>query len=157
LFRKPSHNDSKINSKDGNKKAKNEFKAEFKNILVKAKVIYNYEDESKHLIEKRDKLLALHRLLQLVLDSDRKFVDHVLKPYIDRIIEMIAVNIFRPLPSKKATELDAMEGDNEALESMDKGWSTLEVVYEIFINVIKHNAISESILKHFLTESFIQS
>jgi serine/threonine-protein phosphatase 2A regulatory subunit B' len=157
LFRKTSHNENKISSKDSNKKVKNEFKAEFKSILVKAKVIYNYEDESKHLIEKREKLLALHRLLQLVLDSDRKFVDHVLKPYIDRIIEMIALNIFRPLPSKKASELDAMEGDNEALESMDKGWSTLEVVYEIFINVIKHNAISESILKHFLTESFIQS
>lgn len=138
-------------------KAKKGLKSEFKSILDKTMVIYNYEDETKYPTEKRNKLLALHRLLQLVLESERKFVDHILRPYIDRIIEMIAVNLFRPLPNKKVTEIDAMDGENEGQQRTDKSWPTLEIVYEIFLNVIRHDAISESILKHFLTESFIQS
>ena len=37
----------------------------------------------------------------------------------------------------------------------DKSWPTLILVYEIFLHLVKHEAISESKLKIFLTEQYI--
>lgn len=71
-------------------------------------------------------------------------------------MDMIAINIFRPLSAKKASDLDAMDEGAGDGEVQDKSWPTLILVYEIFLHVVKHPAISETILKHFLTESYIQ-
>ena len=40
---------------------------------------------------------------------------------------------------------------------LDKSWPTLEVVYEIMLQIIQHPVINESVLKFFLTEGFIQN
>lgn len=132
-------------------------KAEFDLILKKAMVIYNYDDEKKDAVNKKDKIRSLHKLLEWIAESDRKFVDNILRPYIDRIMDMITTNIFRPLPAKKAAELDATDEGAQFDEVQDKSWPTLIVIYEILLHIIKHPAISESTLKHFLTESYIQN
>jgi len=120
-------------------------------------VIYSYEDESKDSSKKRDKIIALNKILESIAESERKFVDNLFKPSLDLIMEMIEINIFRPLPFIKPAELDAMDEGAKDEEIQDKSWSTLIYVYEILLHIIKHPAITESILKHFLTESFIQN
>lgn len=69
---------------------------------------------------------------------------------------MIYQNIFRALPAKKGAELDAMDEGADVQDTQDKSWPTLVLVYEIYLHLIKHPAITESILKQFLTESYIQ-
>lgn len=49
------------------------------------------------------------------------------------------------------------EGNAETEEVLDKSWPTLEILYEILINIVQHPVMSESVLKYFLTEGFIQS
>lgn len=72
-------------------------------------------------------------------------------------MDMIGVNIFRPLPLIKRVELEAMDEGANNLEPADKSWSTLIFVYEIYIHIIKHPAITETVLKHFITEPYIQN
>ena len=104
-----------------------------------------------------NKQKSLQKLLEWIFESDRKFVDLILRPKIEVIMLMLMKNLFRPLPNKKATDLDVTEGNAETEEILDKSWPTFELLYEIFINIIKHPAISESILKYFLTEGFIEN
>lgn len=133
------------------------IKSEFKRILERANKIYNYEDESKDSSNKNKKLKYLHKFLERIVESDRQFIDHILRPKIEQIIEMIEKNLFRPLPNKKGTDLDITEGNAEIEEVSDKSWPTLEVIYEILLHIVKHPAIPESILKYFITEGFIQN
>mmetsp|Transcript_32077 Transcript_32077/g.28441 ORF Transcript_32077/g.28441 Transcript_32077/m.28441 type:complete len:95 (+) Transcript_32077:254-538(+) len=85
----------------------------------------------------------------MVIENDRRFIDHILRPKIQIIMAMIMKNIFRPLPNKKAIVLDMTEGNTEVNEVKDKSWPTYEVLYELLLNIIKHPAISESVLKYF--------
>lgn len=64
--------------------------------------------------------------------------------------------MFRPLHHKNI-DLDATEGNVQNEEIIDKSWPTLEILYEILMTIINHPVMSESILKYFLTEGFIQN
>jgi serine/threonine-protein phosphatase 2A regulatory subunit B' len=136
--------------------SKSGMKAEFESILNKCLVIYNYEDQTKDFLKKREKMIALHKLLEWIIESDRKFIDHIFRPNLDKVWDMITQNIVRPLPNKKAMEFDPTEGDGMEEDTQDKNWPTLELVYEILLHLIKHPSVSENHLKYFLTESFIQ-
>ena len=125
--------------------------------MKKVKTIYNYKDPNKDKDKKKDKIKALHKLLEWIIESDRKFVDFIFRPHIDTFMEIIEVNIFRPIPLIKKVELEAMDEGANNIEPADKSWSTLIVVYEIYIHIIKHPAITETILKYFITESYIQN
>lgn len=147
---------SKDKSKKSTSSSTKTWRAEFDTILQKTMVIYHYEDESKDTIKKQQKMKLLHKLLEWIVESDKKFLENILRPNFDLIIEMISTNIFRALPAKKEAELDAMDEGAVSEEVTDKSWPTLIIIYEIFLHLVKHPAISESMLKQFLTESYIQ-
>jgi serine/threonine-protein phosphatase 2A regulatory subunit B' len=153
-------NDQGSRPKDKQKKSSasstKTWKIEFDTILQKSTVIYHYEDESRDIIKKQQKMKLLHKLLEWIIESDKKFIENILRPNFELIIEMISANIFRALPAKKEAELDAMDEGVVSEEVQDKSWPTLIIIYEIFLHLVKHPAISESMLKHSLTESYIQ-
>ena len=132
------------------------YRSEFEQLIKTCMVTYNYQDESKDKSEKATKIMALSKILEAMATSERAFIDTVLKPLIDQFMEMIEVNIFRPLPAFKVTDLEEMD-ENADQNDKDKAWSTLIYVYEIFIHIIKHPAVSENVLKQFLTESYVQN
>lgn len=64
------------------------YKKEFKNIIEKANVIYNFDDDTKdsHI---KSKIKYLHRLLERIIESDRRFIDHIFRPKLELIMDMI--------------------------------------------------------------------
>ena len=151
--------DRKLKNKANQKnlhKHKNK-RAGFEQLLNDCMTIYDYQEEFKDLSQKKNKIKNLSKILESIAESDRKFVDTVFRPCIDKVMEMIEANLFRPLPKLKQADLDAMEGGEQNEENKDRAWPTLIYVYEIFLHTIKHPAINENILKHFITESYIQN
>lgn len=64
------------------------YKKEFKLILGKANIIYNSEDQTKD-SQIKSKIKSLHRLLERIVQSDRRFIDHIFRPKIELIMDMI--------------------------------------------------------------------
>lgn len=73
-------------------------------MLEQAKCTYDYQDETKDYKNKCEKLKALQKLIELA-QSPKHFA-HYYVANLDQVMEMIEINIFRPLPNLKQKEAD---------------------------------------------------
>ena len=88
--------------------------------------------------------------------EDEKCVTLLIIPNLDKVIEMIAENIFRPLPCLNKTELEKEDTGIEQEDVKDPAWPCLQGIYQLLYDLISCNLIEEKLLKKFITSKFIQ-
>ena len=79
----------------------------FESDLKKVEVVYS--ESPVNLKSKREKIRILNVVLEAIAEGDKRFVESVMRPHFEQIMEMIDANIFRALPSYKEAEHDAMD------------------------------------------------
>ena len=88
--------------------------------------------------------------------EDEKYVQYLIIPHLDKVMEMIAANLFRPLPRLNNAELEKEDTGVEQEDVRDPAWPYLQGIYEILHNVVCCPLIDESLLKKFVTSKFVQ-
>ena len=73
-----------------------------------------------------------------MVDDDKCMVSLII-PNLDRVMEMIEKNIFRPLPNIKRVDLDKRETGIEQVEIVDPAWPYLQGVFEIFLSILMND------------------
>lgn len=98
----------------------------------------------KYLSELSDVLANQHQVINLVI------------PNLQRVMDMIQKNIFRPLPLVKNTEVEGElpVGDDDMV--LDPSWPHLQPVYEFFLQLIVNDAVDVKSLKFYVTHRFVQ-
>lgn len=79
--------------------------------------------------EQQERLKTLQELTEMLVDG--RFIANVCIPNLGVIMEMISINIFRPLPSSKRAMGQSETGEEEET-NIDKNWPHLVGVYEFF-------------------------
>ena len=86
--------------------------------------IYDYNDETKDVKGKSERINAISEL-QSLLQEQRSVVQLII-PNLDEVMQMIEKNIFRPLPNvKKGAGLSFSETGIEQEEEVDPSWPHL--------------------------------
>ena len=87
--------------------------------------------------------------------EDEQCMAHLIIPHLDRVMEMIEKNIFRPLPSIKKVDLDKQETGIDAVDTTDPAWPYLQGIYEILHMIITSNLVEVNTLKSFIKARFV--
>jgi serine/threonine-protein phosphatase 2A regulatory subunit B' len=61
--------------------------------------IYDFNDEAKNIKEKQERLRTLQELQEIVANTT--MMENLVKPNLEKVMNMIKRNIFRPLPIVK--------------------------------------------------------
>ena len=121
--------------------------------LKACEVPIDYTDPNKDIKEKSDRIRAIKHLQAMI--EDEKTMQHVIVPNLDKVMEMIEKNIFRPLPNISSLEAD--EGDGIDQENMtDPAWPYLMGIYEIFHMCITSNLVEPNVLKSYIKAKFVE-
>ena len=88
--------------------------------------------------------------------EDEQCMAHLIIPHLDRVMEMIEKNIFRPLPSIKKVDLDKQETGIDAVDTTDPAWPYLQGIYEILHMIITSNLVEVNMLKSFIKARFVE-
>ena len=95
---------------------------------------YDYKDPTKNVKEKKEKLKAIQRVQQMF--SDEKYVKLLIIPHLNKVIEMISANIFRPLPCLSKADLEKEDTGIDAEDTKDPAWPYLQAIYELFYDMV---------------------
>ena len=114
----------------------------------------DYSDESKDIQLKSERIRAI-RHIQATIEDDR-CMDSLIVPNLDKVMEMVEKNIFRPLPNIKRLDLDKRETGIEQEEVVDPAWPYLQGVFEIFLMILANDKVEAKTLKSYCTPQFIQ-
>ena len=115
--------------------------------------IWDFKEDS-HAEEKNKRLRCLEEISAMLQNNQQ--VAEFFIPNLGVLIEMIKVNIFRPLPVvKKAGPAEDMTGLEEETPA-DKSWPHLQPVYEFFLQLIVNDQADVKSLKGYVTSSFVQ-
>lgn len=77
-------------------------------------------------------------------------------PNLGLIMDMISLNIFRPLPSSSKALGQSEAGVEDEDIVVDPAWPHLQGVYEFFLQLIVNEATDVKSLKTYITHAFIQ-
>ena len=72
---------------------------------------------------KAERMKSIKHILNMV--EDKKCLEQLIIPNLDRVMEMISYNIFRPLPNIKRLDLDKKETGIDQEEVSDPAWPYL--------------------------------
>jgi len=136
------------NVKTGSKDQKEVF---FKKLEM-CKTILDMNGENKNQNEQQARLQLLQDLTEMLVDA--RFISSVCIPNLGSIMEMISINIFRPLPSSKKA-LGQSETGEEEETNIDQNWPHLLGVYEFFYQLIVNEATDVKTLKVHINQKFI--
>ena len=100
---------------------------------------YDYNDESRDVTGKIERLNAIEDILELL--QDQKTVVSLIIPHLDDVMTMIESNIFRPLPNVKKSNLQFLETGIEQEEEVDPAWPHLQGIYEFFLQLVNNEAL----------------
>jgi len=115
--------------------------------------IFDFNDNNKMIAEKNERLKYISELSDLL--TNQHHVINLVIPHLDRVMEMIQKNVFRPLPVVKKSGPNEM-GIEEEEVVMDASWPHLQPVYEFFLQLIVNDAADVKSLKTFISHKFIQ-
>ena len=121
--------------------------------LKACEVPIDYSDPNKDIKEKSERIRAIKHLQAMI--DDEKTMQHVIVPNLDKVMEMIEKNIFRPLPNISSLEAD--ENDGIGQEDMsDPAWPYLMGIYEIFHMCVTSNLVEANVLKAYIKAKFVE-
>lgn len=129
-------------------------KEQFQKKLLVCQRNYDYNDESRDVKGKTERLNAINEIQTLL--QDQKTVVSLIIPHLDDVMTMIEKNIFRPLPNVKKSNLQFSETGVEQEEEVDPAWPHLQGIYEFFLQLVINEAVEVRSLKVYVTPQFVQ-
>ena len=129
----------------------------FENNVNIAKKTYDYSDEARSVKKKAKRLQAINELIKSF--TDQSFVEKLF--YIQNIrilMNMIKVNLFRPLPNTELYKenLPFMDINRIKIQEPDFIWPHIKGIYEIFYQLVFNEACNAKKLEEFVTSDFIR-
>ncbi len=115
---------------------------------------FDFNDEATSVNEKNERLKYFSELSDILTNQHN--VINLVIPNLEKVMEMIQKNIFRPLPVVKKKGLDGEMGMDDEEVVVDPSWPHLQPVYEFFLQLIVNDAADVKSLKHYVTNRFIQ-
>lgn len=115
---------------------------------------FDFEDESKNVKEKEERLKYLNEFIEYI--SNQSLMQTHIIPNIDNIMEIIKINIFRPLPVVKKQGIEGEMAIDAEETILDPSWPHLQPVFEIFLQLIVSDEAEMKILKSYINSRFIQ-
>ena len=115
---------------------------------------FDFNDEDGKIAEKAERLKYLGELSDILTNQHN--VINLVIPNLELVMEMIQINVFRPLPVVKKGNANAEMGLEEEEIPVDPSWNHLQPVYEFFLQLIVNDAADVRSLKNFITNKFIQ-
>jgi len=116
---------------------------------------FDFNDEGAKIAEKNERLKYLSELSDIL--TNQHSVINLIIPHLDRVMDMIQKNIFRPLPVVKKGPIPGEMGLEEDEMLVDPSWLHLQPAYELFLQLIVNDAADVKSLKAFISQKFIQS
>ncbi|XAR68126.1 hypothetical protein NMG60_11003142 [Bertholletia excelsa] len=115
-------------------------------------VVFDFSDPSKNLKEKDIKRQMLHELVDYISSAALKFNEVTMQ----EITKMVAVNLFRALPSSnhESKLLDIYDAEEEEL-AKEPSWSHLQFVYEFLLRFVASSETDAKLAKRYIDHSFV--
>ncbi|XP_051121636.1 serine/threonine protein phosphatase 2A 57 kDa regulatory subunit B' beta isoform-like [Andrographis paniculata] len=115
-------------------------------------ISFDFADTMKSVREKEIKRQTLSELVELVHSGSFK-MNEIMQ---EQLINMISINIFRPLPPAAHETTGAAGGDPEEEEIyMEPAWPHLQIVYELLLRYIVSSDTDIKIAKRYIDHSFV--
>ncbi|KAL7000040.1 hypothetical protein U1Q18_001190 [Sarracenia purpurea var. burkii] len=115
-------------------------------------VVFDFSDPSKNLKEKDIKRQTLLELVDYISSATSKFNEVTMQ----EITRMIAINLFRTLPSANhENKLPDMYDAEEEEPTMEPSWSHLQVVYEFLLRFVASSETDAKLAKRYIDHSFV--
>ena len=116
--------------------------------LAFCSVRFNLEESLEH---DRERKAAI---LEELLDFTRQNLPAMSRTMVCDLVEMVAANIFRPLPNiEKRSGPDPLEEEDEWLEPM---WGHLSLAYTILLTILEHPHFEPNSLKTVVNKPFME-
>lgn len=110
-------------------------------------VVFNFNDPTSDMPSKELKRRFLTELVEYVSVPRNALQESTYQP----IIQMIACNIFRPLPPTDTSDFDPEEDD----PVLEVAWPHLMHVYEFFLRVLESSEFQPSVAKKYIDQRFV--
>lgn len=124
----------------------------FMNKLNMCCVVFDFSDPSKNLKEKDIKRQTLLELVDHISSATSKFNEVTMQ----EITKMVALNLFRTLPSPNHGNNIADMFDPEEDElSLDPAWPHIQIVYELLLRFVTSTETDARLAKRYIDHSFI--
>ncbi|XP_050207218.1 serine/threonine protein phosphatase 2A 59 kDa regulatory subunit B' gamma isoform [Mercurialis annua] len=113
---------------------------------------FDYSDPSKNLKEKDIKRQTLLELVDYISSATSKFNEVTMQ----EITKMVAINLFRALPSANLDNKNLEMFDPEEDEpTMEPAWPHLQVVYEFLLRFVASTETDAKLAKRYVDHSFV--
>lgn len=116
--------------------------------------VLDFNDESRNVAEKKDRLKILQELSETIASPQQ--MTNLIIPSLEAVINMIKRNIFRPLPIVKKQGIAGETGMDDDEVIVDPSWPHLQPVYEFFLQLIINESVDMKSLRSFISHKFIQ-
>ncbi|KAK6916226.1 Protein phosphatase 2A, regulatory B subunit, B56 [Dillenia turbinata] len=125
---------------------------EILSIISYCTFVFTFIDPNESPSQQDLKRLKLMQLLSIVKTWKKPLGDQILKP----LMEMIAANLFRPLPPPSFfIIISDLPDDEDPTSSPSPQWSHLQLVYDILLCVVLN--MDQKILKGYLDQPFLSN
>ncbi|KAJ9553686.1 hypothetical protein OSB04_017731 [Centaurea solstitialis] len=115
-------------------------------------VSFDFSDALKKVKEKEIKRQNLSELVDLVQSGSSK-MNEIMQ---EEMVNMISVNIFRPLPPAAFENTGAIDGDPEEDDMyLEPSWPHLQLVYELLLRYVVSPDTDTKVAKRFIDHSFV--
>ncbi|KAI3703988.1 hypothetical protein L1987_74189 [Smallanthus sonchifolius] len=115
-------------------------------------VVFDFSDPSKNLKEKDVKRQTLLELVDYITSVLSKFNEVTMQ----KIIKMVALNLFRSLPPcNHDTKLPDVYDKEDDEPSMDPSWPHLQIVYEFLLRFVAAPETDAKLAKRYIDHSFV--
>lgn len=125
----------------------------YKKLIICSQVL-DFNDESRNMNEKKERLKALQELSEIIVSQQQ--MTNLVIPNLEAVINMIKKNIFRPLPIVKKQGVAGETGGENDEVIVDPSWTHLQPVYEFFLQLIINESVDMKSLRSFISHKFIQ-
>ena len=115
--------------------------------------IFDFKVPDSRLDDKKNKQRILSDLIRLVDDTEYVFTHQM----IGLLIQMISVNIFRPLPppSENFVYITSAVDAEQTEPELESSWPHLRLVYELLLQSIVSSRMESKILEEYIDRKFV--
>jgi serine/threonine-protein phosphatase 2A regulatory subunit B' len=111
--------------------------------------LYDFHNDQQQK-EKEAKRQTLLEIVEYVNNTRNCFNESLMQD----VVNMVAANIFRALPTKDKSVLSIYDPEDEE-PTLEKSWPHLQIVYEFFLRFVVSNDVDPKIAKRFVDQNFV--
>lgn len=115
--------------------------------IQQCSVLFDFYDPLSDIQSKEVKRACLNELIEFVISKDNVIVDKVYQ----ETVQMVAINLLRPLAPKENPHFDPEEDD----PNLELSWPHLQYVYDYFLRFLESPDFQPTLAKKFIDQRFV--